>query len=341
MTDVRVPRQRHVPVLVSGTLAVAGLLLLPGMLTRDLVTALFFAFTFAVLALNYDLLGGFLGYLNLGQGTFFGVGAYAAFILAKELPGTVAGFGLAALAGFTVLAVVVTALLAALVSYPLFRLRGAYFAMGTFGLFLLVRQLTLNLDGLTAGSYGIYLPSSEYLGQRLAYTLMLGLAVASLAINAVIARTRVGIAFHAIRESERAASAIGIDLFRFKQLALVISAVPSALAGCLFGLHFGYVDLESVLGLDKTLFPVIMAMLGGTGLVWGPVAGVAVIRVIDVGLKNYLTLPVPALVVYGLILMVIGLFRPEGLLAGLRAGDGARAREGKIRKRADGGRESS
>ncbi len=306
--------------LAIGVIATGVLLALPGVLTRDLVTALFFAFTFAVLALNYDLLGGFLGYLNLGQGTFFGLGAYATFILARELPAIVARFGLLALAAFAVLAVAITALLAVMVSYPLFRLRGAYFAMGTFGLFLLVRQLTLNLDRLTAGSFGIYLPSGDYVNQRLAYTLMLGLAGASLAINSIISRTRLGIAFHAIRESERAASAIGIDLFRSKQIALVVSAIPSALAGCVFGLHFGYVDLESVLGIDKTLFPVIMAMLGGTGLVWGPVVGVALIRFIDVGLKNYLTLPVPALVVYGLILMIIGLFKPEGILAGLGKG---------------------
>ncbi len=306
--------------LIIGTIAAGVLLALPGVLTRDLVTALFFAFTFATLALNYDLLGGFLGYLNLGQGTFFGLGAYAAFILAKELPGIVVRFGLPALAVFAVLAGAITALVAGMVSYPLFRLRGAYFAMATFGLFLLVRQLTLNLDTLTEGSFGIYLPSGDYVGQRLAYTLMLGLAAASLAINSAISRTRLGMAFHAIRESERAASAIGIDPFRTKQVALVISAIPSALAGCLFGMHFGYVDLESVLGIDKTLFPVIMAMLGGTGLVWGPVVGVALLRFIDVGLKNYLTLPVPALLIYGLILMVIGLFKPEGILAGLGKG---------------------
>jgi branched-chain amino acid transport system permease protein len=302
----------------GGVVAAGVLLLLPTVLSRDLVTALFFVFTFATLALNYDLLGGFLGYLNLGQGTFFGVGAYAAFILARDIPQAAAGFGPLAISGLAGLAAVITALLAAAVAYPLFRLRGAYFAMATFGLFLLVRQLTLNLDRLTAGSFGIYLPPGYYVAQRPAYTLMLGLALVSLVINIVISRTRLGIALHAIRESERAAAAIGIDLFRSKQIALVISAIPSALAGCLFGLHFGYVDVESVLGLDKTLFPVIMAMLGGTGLVWGPVVGVALFRLIDVGLKNYLALPVPALIVYGLILMVIGLFKPEGILAGLR-----------------------
>ncbi|MGH2373942.1 MAG: branched-chain amino acid ABC transporter permease, partial [bacterium] len=212
---------------------------------------------------------------------------------------------------------VVVVLFAFVVAFPLFRLRGAYFAMATFGLFILIRQLILNLEKLTGGASGIYLPPGYFLGQREAYSLMLGLAAASLAINFYISRTRLGIAFHAIRESERAAAAIGIDLFKHKQLALVISAVPSALAGALFGLHFGYVDLESVLGVDKTLFPVIMAMLGGTGMVWGPVVGGTLIRLIDVGLKNYFILPVPALGVYGLILMIIGLFRPEGILAGL------------------------
>ena len=293
-----------------------ALLALPDVLTRDLVTALFFAFTFITLALNYDLLGGFLGYLNLGQGSFFGMGAYITFILTKGIPGAGEGVGALALVGAVSLAVAVTALFATVAAYPLFRLKGAYFAMATFGLFLLLRQLILNFEGLTGGASGIYLPPGFYIGQRVAYSLVLGLAGLSAAVNSFVSRTRLGIAFQAIRESEQAAAAIGIDLFRHKQVALVISAIPSALAGCLFGLHFGYVDLESVLGFEKTLFPVIMAMLGGTGLVFGPIVGGALIRVIDVGLKNYLALPVPALGVYGLILMVIGLFMPEGILAG-------------------------
>lgn len=297
--------------------AALALLALPSVLTRDLVTALFFTFTFITLALNYDLLGGFLGYLNLGQGTFFGLGAYGTFILTKELPGLAETIGAPALAGMMLVAIVIVIFFAFAVAFPLFRLRGAYFAMATFGLFILVRQLILNLEKLTGGASGIYLPPGFFLGQRVAYSLMLGLALASLAINFYISRTRVGVAFRAIRESERAAASIGVDLFKHKQLALMISAVPSALAGALFGLHFGYIDLESVMGTDKTLFPVIMAMLGGSGLVLGPVVGGTLIRVIDVGLKNYFILPVPALGIYGLILMIIGLFRPEGILAGL------------------------
>lgn len=308
---------RHSRRLLVAGAVVAVLLMLPGVLTRDLVTALFFAFIFITLALNYDLLGGFLGYLNLGQGTFFGMAAYVTFILTKAMPGVSAQLGAFALVASVVLAVAATALFGMVMAYPLFRLKGAYFAMATFGLFLLIRQLILNLEGLTGGSSGIYLQTGFYIGQREAYTLALGLAVLSTAINDFVSGTRLGVAFHAIRESERTAAAIGIDLFRHKQVALVISAIPSALAGCLFGLHFGYVDLESVLGSEKTLLPVIMAMLGGTGMVLGPVVGVALMRVIDVGLKNYLALPIPALGVYGLLLMVIGLFMPDGILAGI------------------------
>ncbi len=308
---------RHSRRLLVAGAVVAVLLVLPGVLTRDLVTALFFAFIFITLALNYDLLGGFLGYLNLGQGTFFGMAAYVTFILTKAMPGVSAQLGAVALVASVALAVAATALFGMVMAYPLFRLKGAYFAMATFGLFLLIRQLILNLEGLTGGASGIYLQTGFYIGQREAYTLALGLAVLSTAINDFVSRTRLGVAFHAIRESERAASAIGIDLFRHKQVALVISTIPSALAGCLFGLHFGYVDLESVLGPEKTLLPVIMAMLGGTGMVLGPVVGVALMRVIDVGLKNYLALPIPAVGVYGLLLMVIGLFMPDGILAGL------------------------
>lgn len=307
---------RHSRRLLVAGAVVAVVLVLPGVLTRDLVTALFFAFIFITLALNYDLLGGFLGYLNLGQGTFFGMAAYVTFILTKAMPGASEQLGALALVGSVALAVAATALFGMAMAYPLFRLKGAYFAMATFGLFLLVRQLILNLEGLTGGPSGIYLQTGFYIGQREAYSLALGLAVVSLGINDLVSRTRLGVAFHAIRESEQAAAAIGIDLFRHKQVALVISTIPSALAGCLFGLHFGYVDLESVLGPEKTLLPVIMAMLGGTGMVLGPVVGVALMRVIDVGLKNYLALPIPALGVYGLLLMVIGLFMPDGILAG-------------------------
>ena len=138
--------------------------------------------------------------------------------------------------------------------------------------------------------------------------------LASIVLNRAVARSRLGLAVTAIRESEPAAAAIGLDLFRVKQRVLVLSALPSALAGGVFGLQAGYIDVDAALGVDKTLLPVIMALMGGSGRVAGPVVGGLLVRGLDVALKNYLHLAVPALAIYGVILLGIGLLLPEGVL---------------------------
>jgi branched-chain amino acid transport system permease protein len=307
--------------LTTGAAAVllAAALLVPVVGTRDLVTATFFTFLYIILALNYDILGGFLGYMNLGQGAFFGLAAYVTVLLLNSA--WLEALGPADMPAAALLAVVATAAVALAFAYPLFRLSGAYFAMATFAMVLLIRHFILNLPDLTGGSYGVYVRPRHYLGLPAAYGLALALLVASAALNRALARSRLGLAVTAIRESEPAASAIGLDLFRVKRRVLVTSAVPSALAGAIFGLQAGYIDVDAALGVDKTLLPVIMALMGGSGQVAGPVVGGLLIRAIDVLLKNYLHLAVPALAIYGLILLGIGLLMPEGVLnaAGRRA----------------------
>jgi branched-chain amino acid transport system permease protein len=292
--------------------AVAGLAVLPAVLTRDLLTALFFTFIFATLAANYDILGGFLRHINLGQGAFFGLAAYVTAVMLTRTPG---GAGRAApdLAAAIAAAVVVTAGFAALVAYPLFQVRGAYFAVITLGLVLIVQQVVLNAGDLSGGSYGITIPARYYPPLTMAYYASLALAVAAVLLNVAITRSRLGIAFHALRDSQATASAIGVNPFRYKQVALVLASVPSAAAGCLFGLFMGHIYVETVLGLEITLLPVIMAMLGGTGHVLGPVVGAVIVRGIDVGL-GYVAVPIPRLALYGLMLLFIGLFLPGGIL---------------------------
>lgn len=299
--------------LLAGALVVA-LVGAPGVLGRDLLTALLFTFLLVTLASNYDLLGGFLGLYNLGQASFFGLGAYVTFLLLLRVPALMAlgwsGVALAVAAG-----AVAAAVFAAVLAYPLLRLRGAYFAVGTFALLLLLRLLVDNLPGLTGGSHGLYVPAQVYLSLTTAYLLTLGLAAGSLALNRAVAASRLGMAMLAIRENEAAAAAAGVDRFRTQQMAFVLGAVPTAAAGAVFGLHGGYIDVSVVLGVERSLFPVIAAMIGGSGLAWGPVVGSAVLRVIDVALKNYLHLAFPAVAVYGVILMVMSLAMPKGILA--------------------------
>lgn len=293
-------------------LAIAVCAAIPFIGTRDLVTAIFFTFLLLILALNYDILGGFLGYMNLGQGAFFGLSAYVTVLLLNT--GTLDVLGRGDMPAAGLIAVAATAAVAFLFAYPLFRLSGAYFAMATFAMVLLIRHLILNLSDLTGGSYGIYVNPRHYLGLHTAYALGLVLLVASAGLNLAIARGALGLAVTAIRESELAASTIGIALFRTKRRMLILSAIPSALAGGIFGLQAGYIDVDAALGVDKTLLPVIMALMGGSGRVVGPLIGGVVVRGIDIGLKNYLHLAVPALAVYGVILLGIGLLMPEGVL---------------------------
>jgi len=298
-------------------LLLVGLALAPWGLARDLTTALLFTFLLVILASNYDLLGGYLGLYNLGQASFFGLGAYTTFLLLLRIP-ALAHLGPVAAVLTVLLGGVVAAMSAGLVAYPLLRLREASFAVGTFGLLLLLRLLVDNLPGLTGGSHGLYVPAQHYLSLRAAYWLLLGLAAGSVAMNWIVGRGRLGLAMLAIRESEAAAAAVGIDRFRVQQIAFVLGAFPTGLAGGVFGLHTGYIDVSVVLGIERSLLPVIAAMLGGSGTLWGPVLGSAILRGIDVALKNYLRLPIPATALYGAVLVLIALRMPQGILAHVR-----------------------
>jgi branched-chain amino acid transport system permease protein len=287
---------------------------LPQVLTRDLLTFLFFTYVFIVLAANYDLLGGFLRYMNLGQGAFFGLAAYVFAVLLQHFPAFFLrlhplGLPMAALA-----AVVVTASFAFVVSYPLFRLRGAYFAVVTFGLVLALQQAVLHTPGLTGGSLGVTLPRQFYVDIYQVYYPALSLALLAVLLNFAVSRSRLGLALHTIRDNEQTAATIGVDPFRYKRLALVLASLPSAMAGCLFALFLGHLYVDTVLGLEKTLLPVIIALVGGSGHFLGPVVGGMVVQGIDLGLR-YGALPVPALAIFGFMLMLTGLFLPGGLLS--------------------------
>lgn len=306
------------PRLVLRALALAALAAAPWLLTRDLVTALLFTFVLVVMASNYDLLGGYLGLHNLGQATFFGLGAYSTFLLLLRVPWLIEA-GPAGSAPAVLLGGIVASGFAALAAYPLLRLRGAYFAVGTFAMLLMIRLLVDNLHPVTGGVHGLYIPPQRYLDLGWAYLLLLALAAVSLMLNGAVAASRLGMAMTAIRESEVSAAAVGIHAFRLRQVALVLGAFPTGLAGGVFGLYSGYIDVSVVLGIERSLFPVIAAMIGGTGLVWGPVAGASILRAVDVTLRTHLQLPVPAVAVYGIILMLIALAMPKGIVPALDA----------------------
>jgi branched-chain amino acid transport system permease protein len=298
---------------IALTLVAIGLIgALPLVLSSSWLLVVFLSFIWLTMTANYDILDGYLGHINLGQGAFFGLGAYAATIL-LNLP-AIQQFGLLAYAVVTVAAIVTSAAFAALMAFPLFRLKGLYFAIGTLILIFLLQVLALNLTPLTGGSYGMYILPSLFMSTVVGYYLAFLLAIISVAINFYLSRSRLGLAFRCIKEDEDAASSIGLHPMKYKIAGIVLSSLPSAAAGVLFALNSGFIDPNIALGLERSLLPSLMALLGGAGTVLGPVFGVAIIRLIETLFFHYLRLPVPSMLFFGVTLMVVALFIPEGLL---------------------------
>jgi branched-chain amino acid transport system permease protein len=297
--------------LIAG-LAVLVFALLPLVLSSSFLLVVFLSFLWLVLTANYDVLDGFLGHINLGQGAFFGLGAYVATIV-LNVP-AVQAWGIAALVVAVGSGLAVTAVFAAVMAFPLFRLKGLYFAIGTLILIFLLQVFALNLTPLTGGSYGVYVPPAYFMNTVVGYYLALALAILSLAINAWLARSTLGLAFRCIKGDEEAARSIGLDPMKYKSLGLVIASLPSAAAGVLFALNSGFIDPNIALGVERSLLPSLMALLGGTGVVFGPVFGTAIVRIIETVVFHYLRLPVPSMLFFGLTLLAVALFIPEGLL---------------------------
>lgn len=284
-------------------LVAAGLLLaiLPRMAGSYALVWVSLLCVYLTLAASYDIVGGYMGYMNLGHSTFFGLGAYGTAILLNL------GLGLPlALAG----GVAIAACFAALVGYPLFRLRGAYFALGTFGMISLMAVLANNLRDLTGGSGGISTPSGDHTVG--AYYLSVLIVAVTLTSSYLISRSRFGLALFSIREDEEVARALGTPTSFYKVLALVISSVPASLIGGVYVWSVTYISPPAVFGLEIALSPIVMAMLGGTGTLVGPLLGAVFLT----SLQELLWTEIPYLhlTIYGGMMVVIGLFMPGGIV---------------------------
>lgn len=292
--------------------AIAGLCALPPFLSSSWLLIMFLSFVWLVMTANYDVLDGFLGHTNLGQGAFFGLGAYVATIV-LNVPAVQQWGGLAPVVSMAA-ALLAAGAFAGVMAFPLFRLKGLYFAIGTLILIFLLQVLALNLGSLTGGSYGLYVPPSFFLSAAVGYYLALFLAIASVALNFYLSRSVLGLALRCIKEDDAAAASIGVNPMTYKAIALVISSLPTAAVGVLFALNSGFIDPMIALGVERSLLPPLMAILGGAGTVLGPVFGTAIIRIIETVFFHYLHLPVPSMLFFGVTLLAVALCIPEGLL---------------------------
>jgi branched-chain amino acid transport system permease protein len=287
----------HIGILIG----LAVLILFPHFTPRYMTAFLLLLLMHIVIAESYDIVGGHLGYINMGHSAFFGLGAYTfAILLNAKL-----GFFVS-----SVLAILVGALFAALISFPFFRLRGAYFSLATFGLIRLLELLAFNLRSITGGSSGIMIKAEYRL--TLAYYFTLGLCVVTVGLIFLLTRSRLGLAWTAIREDEEVAQTFGINTFKHKCVALMISASFASLMGAFYTWYIIFINPKVVFGLEIALVPISMAMLGGSGVIIGPIVGAFFITLVE----EFLWTKVPYfhLAAYGIAIVLVGLFMPGGIV---------------------------
>jgi branched-chain amino acid transport system permease protein len=299
----------HILSVVGGIAVALACVLVPKFVQNDyLLQVLFRIVLFAALGLAWNLVGGYAGQLSLGHVAFFGVGAYGlALFTAHGVPVWIA----------LVLAALVAAGFAAIIGRIVFRLRGPYFTLSTIAFAEVLRLGATNLTA-TGGAIGLSTPPlfSGPAFWKLFYLSAVGLAVICFLINYATSKSRPGYYLMAIREDEETASAVGIDTAAYKLRALVISAFLTALGGALYGSAFQYIVPDSVLTIDISVQIAILTMLGGAGTLLGPIVGAVLLLSASELFKNQFQ--ESHLLIYGILIVVVVLFLPEGIVGGLR-----------------------
>jgi branched-chain amino acid transport system permease protein len=270
---------------------------------------------YAIAASAWNIVGGYAGQVSVGHVVFFGCGAYAAMAAYSH-------FGLPPLVGIPV-GIAAAVLIAAVIGVPTLRLSGHYFSMATIAVAELARLIVTNVEvlGAAVGLSGPTVPRTvfdlSFISSLPYYYLFLAVLLVTLGITWWMTNSRMGFYLRAIKDSERAARSLGAPASRTKLYAFMLSAGLTSVAGALYAMMFGFVDPESGLGILISVKMLIMAALGGAGLLFGPLVGAAILVPLEEISNNLLGGKGAGLtfVVYGAIIVIIARFQPGGILA--------------------------
>ncbi|HEY9361092.1 MAG TPA: branched-chain amino acid ABC transporter permease [Xanthobacteraceae bacterium] len=264
---------------------------------------------FVVLATAWNILGGYTGYVNFGSAAFFALGAYATVFVHKLYPLPiplliVIGGGVSGIVGLGM-------------GYLTLRLRGAFFAIATLALAVVLQTLIVNWD-FVGGSRGAYIirpneialigPYIQYL-----FLLMLALAVIALTVARGIERSQLGYGFATIRDDELAAEASGVPTLRLKLIATTLSGALMGMAGAPFPYYIGYLQPSSAFGLEYAVNSIAMPMIGGTTSWVGPLIGAILLG----SLQQLATVTISSavnLLIVGLLLVAFVIIAPNGIV---------------------------
>jgi branched-chain amino acid transport system permease protein len=264
---------------------------------------------FIVLATAWNILGGYTGYVNFGSAAFFALGAYATVFLHKTYPMPIPVL--------IVIGGVVSGIVGFGMGYLTLRLRGAFFAIATLAMAVVLQTLVVNWDyvGGSRGAYIIRPNEVPLIGPYIQYLflLMLGLVVIALATARGIERSQLGYGFATIRDDELAAEACGVPTLRLKLVATTLSGALMGMAGAPFPYYIGYLQPSSAFGLEYAVNSIAMPMIGGTTSWVGPLIGAILLG----SLQQIATVTISSavnLLIVGLLLVAFVIIAPNGIV---------------------------
>jgi branched-chain amino acid transport system permease protein len=265
---------------------------------------------FVVLATAWNILGGYTGYVNFGSAAFFALGAYATVFFHKFYPMPVPVL--------LVIGAAVSGLVGLGTGYLTLRLRGAFFAIATLALAVVLQTLVVNWDyvGGARGAYvirpaeveGLSLPYIQYL-----FLIMLALAVLAIATARIVEHSKLGYGFAAIRDDEMAAEASGVPTLRLKLIATTLSGALMGMAGAPFPYYIGYLQPSSAFALEYAVNSIAMPMIGGTTSWVGPLVGALLLGTLQQVTTVTISSAVNLLIV-GVLLVGFVIIAPNGLI---------------------------
>ena len=274
-------------------------------------------FMHAVMAQSWNVIAGFSGQISLGHGAFFGIGAYATsfFYMQYDVSPWISIF----------LGMFISGVFAILIGIPMLRLSGHYFAIATL-LIGISFQIIFQRWDLVGAASGLWVPMTsedswsalQFHSSKLPYYyIFLVFFLISFFAVWVLSRSKLGYRLRAVRDDPQAALSLCINVSNYKIIAYVISAMIMAPMGSLFAQYILIIDPDRVFNIEISIIVLLITVLGGIGNVWGPIIGASILIPISEYSRIYLggTGGAIDLILYGLILMIICIFRPNGLIS--------------------------
>ena len=309
--------------------AVVVLLALPAVLSPYALTLFILIFFYGFLGQSWNIVGGYAGQLSAGHAVFVGVGGYTATMLSIEL-------GLTPWVGMLI-GGVLAALLGAIIGYLGFRfgLRGFYFVLLTVAFAEICRVAVSNIDAL-GGPLGLYITFTgdprqfQFQDGRAYYYIALALLLIATGTAWAIERRRFGVYLAAIREDESAAQALGVNALKYKMLAMIVSSFLTGLGGTFYAFYLFSLQPNTLFGIPLSVEIIIRPIVGGAGTLLGPILGSFILTPLVEISRLYLGQGGhhgAHLIAYGVLLIAVVLFLPEGAYPRLRRALARRAGE--------------